>query len=86
VENNLSQISMIQAMGIFGHALLPVFEASDDRDRDNRNYAAERILNWISPASKRASCSENAISSMNEANACAAAGIGQPDRLRAISV
>jgi len=54
VENNLSAISMIQAMGIFGHALLPDLKHPMIATRDIGNYAAERILKLDSPAQANA--------------------------------
>jgi uncharacterized protein YbjT (DUF2867 family) len=44
MENNLAAISMIQEMGIFGHALLPDLKLPMTATRDVGNYAAQRLL------------------------------------------
>src|ERR1700752_1252812 len=44
MENNLAAISMIQEMGVFGHALLPDLKLPMMTTRDVGNYAAARLL------------------------------------------
>src|ERR1700739_3695629 len=44
MENNLAAISMIQEMGIFGHALLPDLKLPMMATRDVGDYAAQRLL------------------------------------------
>src|SRR5271167_1883816 len=44
MENNLAAISMIQGMGIFGHALLPDLKLPMIATRDVGDYAARRLL------------------------------------------
>src|ERR1700747_2411506 len=44
MENNLAAISMIQEMGIFGHALLPDLKMPMITTRDVEDYAAARLL------------------------------------------
>jgi uncharacterized protein YbjT (DUF2867 family) len=43
MENNLAAISMIQEMGIFGHALLPDLKLPMMATRDVGNYADQRL-------------------------------------------
>src|ERR1700747_3188482 len=44
MENNLMSISMIQGMGMFGHALLPDLKLPMIATRDGGDYAAQRLL------------------------------------------
>ena len=44
MENNLEAIGMIQAMGVFGHALLPDLKLPMIATRDVGDYAAPRLL------------------------------------------
>jgi uncharacterized protein YbjT (DUF2867 family) len=77
MENNLAAISMIQEMGIFGHALLPDLKLPMIVTRDVGNYAAQRLLDF----SGKQTCEllgERDLS-MAEATAIIARGIGNPD-------
>ena len=79
MENNLAAIGMIQAMGIFGHALLPDLKHPMIATRDIGDYAAQRILKLdFSGKQTRELLGERDIS-MNEATSVIARGIGKPD-------
>jgi uncharacterized protein YbjT (DUF2867 family) len=79
MENNLAAISMIQEMGIFGHALLPDLKLPMTATRDAGNYAAQRILDLdFSGKQTRELLGERDLS-MAEATAIIARGIGKPD-------
>jgi uncharacterized protein YbjT (DUF2867 family) len=79
MENNLAAIGMIQAMGIFGHALLPDLKHPMIATRDIGDYAAQRILKLdFSGKQTRELLGERDIS-MNEATAVIARGVGKPD-------
>ena len=79
MENNLEAISMIQEMGIFGHALLPDLKLPMMATRDVGNYAAERLLGLdFSGKQTRELLGERDLS-MAEATAIIARGIGKPD-------
>ena len=79
MENNLTAISMIQEMGIFGHALLPDLKLPMIRTRDVGDYAAERLLDLdFSGKETRELLGERDLS-MAEATAIIARGIGKPD-------
>jgi len=79
MENNLAAISMIQEMGIFGHALLPDLKLPMTATRDVGNYAAQRLLDLdFSGKQTRELLGERDLS-MNEATAVIARGIGKPD-------
>jgi uncharacterized protein YbjT (DUF2867 family) len=79
MENNLAAIGMIQAMGIFGHALLPDLKHPMIATRDIGDYAAQRILKLdFSGKQTRELLGERDIS-MNEATGVIARGIGRPD-------
>jgi uncharacterized protein YbjT (DUF2867 family) len=85
MENNLAAISMIQEMGIFGHALLPDLKLPMTATRDAGNYAAQRILDLdFSGKQTRELLGERDLS-MAEATAIIARGIGKPD-LRYVQV
>src|ERR1700751_1739802 len=79
MENNLAAISMIQGMGIFGHALLPDLKLPMIATRDVGDYAAQRLLDLdFSGKQTRELLGERDLS-MTEATAVIARGIGKPD-------
>jgi uncharacterized protein YbjT (DUF2867 family) len=79
MENNLAAISMIQEMGIFGHALLPDLKMPLIATRDVGDYAAQRLLDLdFSDKQTRELLGERDLS-MAEATAIIARGIGKPD-------
>jgi len=79
MENNLTAISMIQEMGIFGHALLPDLKLPMAATGDVGNYAARRLLDLdFSGKQTRELLGERDLS-MAEATAIIARGIGKPD-------
>jgi uncharacterized protein YbjT (DUF2867 family) len=79
MENNLAAISMIQGMGIFGHALLPHLKLPMIATRDVGPYAAPRLLDLdFSGKQTRELLGERDLS-MTEATAVIARGIGKPD-------
>jgi uncharacterized protein YbjT (DUF2867 family) len=79
MENNLAAIGMIQAMGVFGHALTPDLKHPMIATRDIGDYAARRILNLdFSGKQTRELLGERDIS-MNEVTALIARGVGKPD-------
>jgi uncharacterized protein YbjT (DUF2867 family) len=79
MENTLTAISMIQGMGIFGHALLPDLKQPLIATRDIGDYAAGRILKLdFSGKQTRELLGERDLS-MSEATSVIARGIGKPD-------
>jgi uncharacterized protein YbjT (DUF2867 family) len=79
MENNLAAISMIQGMGIFGHALLPDLKLPMMATRDVGDYAAQRLLDLnFSGKQTRELLGERDLS-MAEATAIIGRGIGKPD-------
>jgi uncharacterized protein YbjT (DUF2867 family) len=79
MENNLAAISMIQGMGIFGHALLPDLKLPMIATRDVGDYAAQRLLDLdFSGKQTRELLGERDLS-MTEVTAVIARGIGNPD-------
>jgi uncharacterized protein YbjT (DUF2867 family) len=79
MENSLAAIGMIEAMGVFGHALSPDLKHPMIATHDIGDYAAQRILNLdFSGKQTRELLGERDIS-MNEATAVIARGIGKPD-------
>jgi uncharacterized protein YbjT (DUF2867 family) len=81
MENNLAAIGMIQAMGIFGNALLPDLKIPMAATRDVGDYAAQRLLHLdFSGKQTRELLGERDLS-MAEATAVIARGIGKPDLL-----
>jgi uncharacterized protein YbjT (DUF2867 family) len=79
MENNLAAIGMIQAMGIFGNALLPDLKIPMAATRDVGDYAAQRLLHVdFSGKQARELLGERDLS-MTEATAVIALGIGKPD-------
>jgi uncharacterized protein YbjT (DUF2867 family) len=79
MENNLAAVSMIEEMGIFGHALLPDLKLPMMTTRDVGNYAAQRLLDLdFSGKQTRELLGERDLS-MAEATAIIARGIGKPD-------
>jgi len=79
MENTLTAINMIQAMGIFGHAVLPDLKLPMIATRDIGDYAAGRILKLdFSGKQTRELLGERDLS-MNEATSVIARGIGKPD-------
>ena len=79
MENHLAAISMIQGMGIFGHALLPDLKMPMIATRDVGDYAARRLLDLdFSGKQTRELLGERDLS-MTEITAVIARGIGKPD-------
>jgi len=79
MENNLAAISMIQEMGIFGHALLPDLKMPMIATRDVGDYAAQRLLDLdFSGKQTRELLGERDLS-MAEATTIIGRGIGKPD-------
>src|ERR1700730_3083420 len=79
MENNLAAISMIQRMGIFGHALLPDLKLPMIATRDVGDYAAQCLLDLdFSGKQTRELLGERDLS-MAEATVVIARGIGKPD-------
>jgi uncharacterized protein YbjT (DUF2867 family) len=79
MANNLAAISMIQGMGIFGHALRPDLKLPMIATRDVGDYGARRLLNLdFSGKQTRELLGERDLS-MTEITAVIARGIGKPD-------
>jgi uncharacterized protein YbjT (DUF2867 family) len=79
MENNLAAISMIQGMGIFGHALVPDLRLPMIATRDVGDYAAQRLQDLdFSGKQTRELLGERDLS-MAEATTIIARGIGKPD-------
>jgi uncharacterized protein YbjT (DUF2867 family) len=79
MENNLASIGMIQATGIFGHALLPDLKLPMIATPDVGDYAARRLLDLdFSGKQTRELLGERDLS-MTEVTAAIARGIGKPD-------
>ncbi len=79
MENNLAAIGMIQAMGVFGNALLPDLKIPMAATRDVGDYAAQRLLHLdFSGKQTRELLGERDLS-ITEATAAIARGIGKPD-------
>ncbi len=79
MENHLAAISMIERMGIFGHALLPDLKLPMIATRDVGDYAAQRLLDLdFSGKQTRELLGERDLS-MAEATTIIARGIGKPD-------
>jgi uncharacterized protein YbjT (DUF2867 family) len=79
MENNLAAISMIQGMGIFGHALLPDLKLPMIATRDVGGYAVRHLLDLdFSGKQTRELLGERDLS-MAEATTIIARGIGRPD-------
>ena len=79
MENNLAAISMIQEMGIFGHALLFELKLPMMATRDVGNYAAQRLLDLDFSGKQPCELFGERDLSMAEATAIIARGIGKPD-------
>jgi uncharacterized protein YbjT (DUF2867 family) len=79
MENNLAAISMIQEMGIFGHALLPDLKLPMTATRDVGNYAAQRLLDLDFSGKQTHELLGERDLSMAEATAIIARGIGKTD-------
>src|ERR1700731_3221802 len=79
MENNLVAVSMIQEMGIFGHALLPDLKQPMIATRDVGDYAAQRLLDLDFPDKQTRELLGERDLSMAEATAIIARGIGKPD-------
>jgi uncharacterized protein YbjT (DUF2867 family) len=79
MENNLAAISMIQEMGIFGHALLPDLKLPMMATRDVGNYAAQRLLDLDFSGKQTRELLGQRDLSMAEATTIIARGIGKPD-------
>jgi len=79
MENNLAAISMIQEMGIFGHALLSDLKLPMMTTGDVGTYAVQRLLDLdFSGKQTRELLGERDLS-MAEATAIIARGIGKSD-------
>jgi uncharacterized protein YbjT (DUF2867 family) len=79
MENNLAAISMIQGMGIFGHALLPDLKLPMIATRDVGNYAAYRLLDLDFSGKQTCELLGERDLSLTEVTAIIARGIGKPD-------
>jgi uncharacterized protein YbjT (DUF2867 family) len=79
MENNLAAISMIQGMGIFGHALLPDLKMPMIMTRDVGDYAARHLLDLDFDNKQTRELLGERDLSMTEATAIIARGIGKPD-------
>jgi uncharacterized protein YbjT (DUF2867 family) len=79
MENNLAAISMIQEMGIFGHALLPDLKLPMIATRDVGDYAAQRLLDLDFSGKQTCELLGERDLSMAEATAIIARAIGKPD-------
>src|SRR5277367_3734721 len=79
MENNLAVIGMIQAIGRFGHALLPDLKLPMIATRDVADYAARRLLDLdFSGKQTRELLGERDLS-ITEVTAVISHGIGKPD-------
>ena len=79
MENNLAAIGMIQAVGRFGHTLLPDLKLPMIATRDVGDYAAQRLLDLdFSGKQTRELLGERDLS-MTEATEVISRGIGKPD-------
>jgi uncharacterized protein YbjT (DUF2867 family) len=79
MENNLTAISMIQGMGILGHALLPDLKLPMIATPDVGDYAAQRLLDLDFSGKQTRELLGQRDLSMAEATAIIARGIGKPD-------
>ena len=79
MENNLLAIGMIQAMGMFGHALLPDLKLPMIATRDIGDYAAQRMLQLDFSGKQTRELQGERDLSMIEATAIIARGVGKPD-------
>ena len=79
MENNLSAISMIQGMGIFGQALLPDLKLPMIATRDVGDYAAQCLLDLDFSGKQTRELLGQRDLSMTEATRIIASGIGKPD-------
>jgi len=86
MENNLAAISMIQEMGIFGHALLPDLKLPMAATRDVGNYAAKRLLDLDFPGKQTCELLGERDLSMAEATAIIAPHWQTGSALRAVSL
>jgi uncharacterized protein YbjT (DUF2867 family) len=78
MENNLTAIGMIHAMGVFGHALLPDLKLPMIATPDVGDYVAQRLLDLdFSGKQTRELLGERDLS-MAEATAAIARGIAKP--------
>jgi uncharacterized protein YbjT (DUF2867 family) len=79
MENNLAAIGMIQAVGRFGHTLLPDLKLPMIATRDVGDYAAQRLVDLdFSGKQTRELLGERDLS-MTEATEVISRGIGKPD-------
>jgi uncharacterized protein YbjT (DUF2867 family) len=79
MENNLAALGMIQAIGRFGHALIPDVKLPMIATRDVGDYAAQRLVDLdFSGKQTRELLGERDLS-MTEVTAAIAHGIGKPD-------
>jgi uncharacterized protein YbjT (DUF2867 family) len=79
MENNLAAISMIQGMGIFGHALLPDLKLPMAATRDVGDHAARRLFDLDFSGKQTHELLGERDLSMTEATAVIARSIGKPD-------
>jgi uncharacterized protein YbjT (DUF2867 family) len=79
MENNLAAVSMIQGMGIFGHALLPDLKLPMIATRDVGDYAARHLLDLDFSGKQTRELLGGRDLSMAEATRIIARGIGKPD-------
>jgi uncharacterized protein YbjT (DUF2867 family) len=79
MENNLAAISMIQGMGIFGHALLPNLKLPMIATPDVGNYAAQRLLDLDFSGKQTRELLGQRDLSMAECTTIIGRSIGKPD-------
>jgi uncharacterized protein YbjT (DUF2867 family) len=79
MENNLAAIGMIQAIGRFGHALLPDLKLPMIATRDVGDYAARRLVDLDFSGKQTPELLGERDLSMTEVTAAIAHGIGKPD-------
>jgi uncharacterized protein YbjT (DUF2867 family) len=79
MESNLAAISMVHAMAILGHAVLPHLKIPMIATRDIGDYAARRLLNLDFSGKQTPELLGERDLSMNDATAIIARGIGKPD-------
>ena len=79
MENNLAAISMIQGMGILGHALLPDLKLPMTATPDVGDYAAQRLLDLDFSGKQTRELLGQRDLSMAECTRIIGRGIGKPD-------
>jgi uncharacterized protein YbjT (DUF2867 family) len=79
MENNLAAIGIIQAIGRFGHALLPDLKIPMIATRDVGDYAAQRLLDLDFSGKQTSELLGERDLSMTEVAAAISRGIGKSD-------